>query len=109
MKIALFKDETKANDFTKEVRVLSLEYHDGDIVVIYEPYLSIEEEKIAKIKEDEREARKGLIQAEMHMVYLNEVEKTVDDKEIESGKKTAKESILNHKAKLAAVEQWKKM
>ena len=113
MNIQTFNVADEANEFGETVDVKDIVYTEGSLfrspqfVVFYEYYLNAEGERQKKIEEDEREARKGLIQSEMHLVYLNEVNKTMGDKEIESGLKMAKESILNHKAKLAAVELWK--
>lgn len=110
MYIKTFNFTDEANDFIKEVKVVSVQYDQGTIVVIYNPILSPEHMRAKKIKDEEAEALVGLEEAKMHLQYL-EIIKSQGEEEakiVEGSIKSAEQNIKNYQAKLTAIELWKK-
>ena len=110
MYIKLFYNTDEANSFIKGVKVVTVQYDQGTIVVIYNPILSPEETRAKKIQDDEAEALAGLEEAKMHLQYLEIIKGQGEDeaKIVEGSIKGAEQNIKNYQAKLTAIELWKK-
>lgn len=113
--IKIFKDVEAANDFMETVKVSDCSYlTDGTIIVQYEPFITPEQARARKIREDENDTLVGLERAEMHLEFLNALKKErgdagnkKDSQTLDKGITETLQSIDNYKIKLKAIEGWK--
>lgn len=109
MNIQIFTDVAEANKFINTVKNPKVDYNNGEIIVFYEPELSVEQVRANKIREDENKALVGLERAQMHLEFLNEVARhdPDNDDKVKGGIENTKLNINNYKSTLAVVERWK--
>jgi len=109
MKVQEFHNVKDTNEFAGTVKVKDIQVEGYRYIVFYKDYLTADEAQAIKVLEDTESASVALRQAEMHLDYLLEVERTSTDEGamVKSGIENTKQNIINEKAKLATALKWK--